>query len=166
MLERINRVITSTFYPKGFQHISPTESDEDQASPPDTKIQNDEPNPEIRLESESVTEENEIETRRYPLRERAPPKRWYEGKTALISAVEIEPETVEEALKSSCGQQWREAMSEEISSLESNGAWTVVPREKHMKIFFKQVDLQNKEGFHRQHRTIQGARRRERFPTN
>ena len=71
--------------------------------------------------------------RRYPERTRRPPSNWYSSTS--LSSIEIQtPETVKEALSSPCSQQWLEAMQEEITSLEANETWRLVPHPKDAKV--------------------------------
>ena len=81
----------------------------------------------------TVSSDNQSQERRYPLRNRRPPSDWYVS-TALSSEEIQTPETVEEALSSSCAEQWKEAMQEEISSLEANETWKLVSHPNDTKV--------------------------------
>ena len=66
---------------------------------------------------------------------------------ALMSHVQdvFEPDSVEEALAL---LQWREAMQDELQSIEENNTWKLVSRTSHRKINgVKQVGLQSQISF-------------------
>jgi transposase InsO family protein len=65
----------------------------------------------------------EQEERRYPQRERAPPKEYW--RAALANAAGDEPKTHNEALSSPQAEQWRKAMDDEMASLLANKTWTL-----------------------------------------
>ena len=61
--------------------------------------------------------------RRYPGRERAPPKQWFKANVARVSA--DEPTTLAEALAAPDSELWQRAMDEEMASLHSNSTWAL-----------------------------------------
>ncbi|KAL5562447.1 hypothetical protein UlMin_032194 [Ulmus minor] len=59
---------------------------------------------------------------------------------------ENEPTTYEEAIKRRQAKKWKEAMKEEISSLQKNAKWKLVPRLKDQKIVDCKWIFKIKEG--------------------
>ena len=60
---------------------------------------------------------------RYPARDRRPPGEWFKQTGAHAALVVVAPTTVEEAMASEQAEQWRDAMNDEMASLNLNQTW-------------------------------------------
>lgn len=105
--------------------LPPLSSDDGSSSDED---EDDEP---AAAAEQPVQEQAEGAGRRYPQRaRRATDQEWYKTSRAtanVASAVEDEPQTVEEALASDAAEFWKQAMDEEMASLRANNTWTLEP---------------------------------------
>ena len=92
---------------------------EEQEDPSSEEATSEEPGTEaITSQSQQANES------RYPARERRQPREWYKAQAHIAQATEHdEPQTYEEALRSQDASQWRQAMDEEIASLQANETW-------------------------------------------
>ena len=73
-------------------------------------------------------------TSRYPQRERRTAQPWWKASDgARVLAAIAEPTTAQEALSSAQSEQWREAMDEEMASLNANNTWTLVEKPHDVK---------------------------------
>lgn len=86
----------------------------------------------IQEDTEEISVDENTSNGRRPARHRKPPDKL--GDYFVYSVKEETPKTYEEAIRTKEEQFWREAMMEELSSMEANEVWELVERPKNEKI--------------------------------